>query len=1016
MFRMSDLPKAPNHALSVSANRLHATLGEMIHRLPVVIYEAVPSRVHTDLWALTYVNDALVTMIGYPAEDFVGDNPERHLFALIHPDDRVRVGVEYDRCRTTLSMVSLRYRLRHATDGYRTVEERSIFERDPDGRLHCFGCLIDSNAPERQEQYLADLDTRLARLNADVAIATGQEFLEHLCRRLSHLTGSRQVGIFRVERERYLECLAVVRDGLLLPPYGIPVSQSIFKPLCEQASLELRLGSQDQTWSMLEQIHHVTAIRLNNRQHEWLGVLALGHDHPIERDKTLDRVLELYSDRAVTEIERLGLEERLQESESRYRAFFETAVQASVVVNVQGRILNLNRAAQRLFGLGADAGDSCIQLQDIFPRQQPDGRSSLYHFLRYIRDSIQGPVPPEQWHIHTLDGEARIVTVHAVSTVLNLSERVLLTFEDITDQVRAEQELRTQHALQDERQRRLRDLVTLATELERQPSLGDFLEEVCRQLFRQSGIHEAAFFELERDRWHWMSEPESISPASDRHREAVAQALRSGQSEWRQDPGYWLYFPLLGQKAALAVLVLECSPRVYDDQEFVSLLMQTISLSFDNLLQRHTLRRQAMRDSLTDLGNRAQLHEWIQDSLDREPRQTASLLLFDLNRFKEINDSLGHHFGDRLLCEIGPRVRQALGRDDNWGICRLGGDEFSVFLPRIRPGQACRLAEGIGEHLRQPYVINALQLQVEASIGIAHYPDQGIDGHELLRCADVAMYAAKHAGRSLVEFESALDANTPQRIAVLSELDQGLREGHLWVAYQPVISASDGSTKGFEALVRWQHPELGALSPTEFIPIAEMGQGIHRITDFVLRTGLDALAHWRQRVPDLYLAVNLSSRVLLDQNLPRNIGQLLREHNLPGTSLVLELTESTLLSDPLRAVDIINELAAIGILVEVDDFGTGYSSLAYLKSLPIQALKVDKSFVADLLLDPHDRIIVESTIKMAHNLDLATIAEGVEDEATLIELVKMGCDAIQGYYFSKPLPAADVDAWLQRYE
>ncbi|WP_189607333.1 EAL domain-containing protein [Saccharospirillum salsuginis] len=987
----------------------------MIHRLPVVIYEAMPSRVQTDLWVLSYANDALLTVTGYPTEDFVGEYPERHLFALIHPDDRVRVGVEYDRCRTTLSMVSLRYRLLHATDGYRLVEERSIFERDPDGRLHSYGCLIDSNAPERQQEYLADLDTRLARLNADVAIATGQEFLEHLCRRLSHLTGARQVGIFRVEHERYLECLAIVRDGLLLPRYGIPVAQSIFKPLGAQDSLELYLDSKDQTWTMLEHIHHVTAIRLNNRQHEWLGVLALGHDHPIERDRTLDRVLELYSDRAVTEIERLGLEDRLQESESRYRAFFETAVQASVVVNVQGRILDLNRAAQQLFGLISETYDARIELQDIFPRQQPDGRSSLYHFLHYIRHSIQGPVPPERWHIHRLDGEARIVTVYAVSTVLNLSERVLLTFEDITDQVRAEQELRTQHALQNERQGRLRNLVALATELERQPSLGDFLYEACRQLYRQSGIHEAAFFEREQDRWHSMANP-APTGAPQQHRGAVARALRSGQSDWRRDTGHWLYFPLLGRDAPLAVLVLGCSQPVYDDQEFVSLLMQTISLSFDNLLQRHTLRQQAMRDSLTDLGNRAQLHEWIRESLAQDPRQTASLLLFDLNRFKEINDSLGHHFGDRLLCEIGPRVRLALDRDNNWGICRLGGDEFAVFLPRIRSEKACRLAEDISEHLRRPYVIDALQLQVEASIGIAHYPDQGNDGHELLRCADVAMYAAKHAGRSLVEFESALDANTPQRIAVLSELDQGLREGHLWVAYQPVISASDGRTKGFEALVRWQHPELGALSPAEFIPIAEMGQGIHRITEFVLHTGLAALANWRRRVPDLYIAVNLSSRVLLDQNLPRNIERLLREHGLPGTALVLELTESTLLSDPLRAVDIINELAAIGIQVEVDDFGTGYSSLAYLKSLPIQALKVDKSFVADLLLDPHDRIIVESTIKMAHNLDLATIAEGVEDEATLIELVKMGCDAIQGYYFSKPLPPADVDVWLKRYE
>lgn len=1015
---MSDLPKANSHTVPERASRLLNTSHEMIARLPFVVFEAVPSQVHTDLWALVYANDALAKLTGFPADDFIGENPRHHLFELVHPEDRVHVGAEYDRCRTTLSMVSMRYRLRHATDGYRLVEERSTFDRDSLGRLHSYGCLIDSRAPERQAAQLADLDSRLARLNADVAIATGQEFLQHLCRRLAHLTGVRQVGIFRVEHERYLECLSVIRDGLLLPTYGIPLSHSIFKPLIDQTELELDLKPEERTWAMLKHIHHVTAIRLDNRQHEWLGVLALGHDEPIERDDTLDRVLELYSDRAVTEIERLGLENRLQDSEGRYRAFFDTAVQASVVVNIQGRILNLNQAARTLFGLSPHHADEPdIDLQAIFPRQQPDGRSSLYHFLRFIRESVQGTVAPMRWHIRTLDDEPRIVTVHAVSTVLNLSERVLLTFEDITDQVRAEQELETHQALQEERQRRLRDLVTLATDLEREPSVADFLNGVCHQLVNQNGFRQAAFYEVGEAQWCWLPDVGSrTDDVSGGHAQAVQQALNAKEAHWSVDDGYWLYCPLLGHDSAQAVLVLECSRRVYEDQEFVSLLMQTIGLSFDNLLQRHTLRQQAMRDSLTGLGNRAQLHEWVHDSLSRAPRQTASLLLFDLNRFKEINDSLGHHFGDRLLCEIGPRVRQALGRDNYWGICRLGGDEFAVFLPNITPERACRLADDIGEHLRRPYLIDAMQLQVEASIGIAHYPDQGHDGHELLRCADVAMYAAKNAGRTLVEFENALDANTPQRIAVLSELDQGLKDGQLWVAYQPVISATTGRTKGFEALVRWQHPELGPLSPAEFIPIAEMGQGIHRITEFVLDSGLQALSGWRKQVPHLYLAVNISSRVLLDQNLPQNIERMLQVHGLPGTALVLELTESTLLSDPLRAVDIINDLSAIGIQVEVDDFGTGYSSLAYLKSLPIQSLKVDKSFVADLLIDPHDRVIVESTIKMAHNLDLNTIAEGVEDEATLVELVKMGCDAIQGYYFAKPLPPGEVDVWLERYD
>lgn len=1010
---MSDFPKATETDEPLSSGRSHFPHGNLLHRLPMVVFEAVSSQGNADLWTLLYCNEAIGQLTGYPSSDFLGAKPKRYLFEMIHPEDRVRAGAEYDRCRTTQSMVSLRYRLLHASGKYRMVEERSVFERDSEGELHSFGCLLDSQAPERQARYLSDLDSRLARLNADVAIATGQEFLVHLCRRMALLTGVRQVGIFRVDREKYLECLAVVRDGMLLPRYGIRVEQSIFRPLVNHDSIEFELRPEEQTWSMLEQINHVLAIRLKNRQHDWLGVLALGHHDPLQRDETLERVLELYSDRAVTEIERLGLEDRLQDSESRYRAFFDTAVQATVVVNVQGRVLNLNQAARKLFGLKGEYPEEMLDLKDVFPRHQPDGRLSLYHFLRLIRRSISQRLPPEQWTINSLAGEARIVMVHAVTTVLNLSERVQLTFEDITDKTRAEQELQRQHQLLKERQGRLRELITLATELERQPSVTEFLRVASAQLKRQQDIEQVAFYQVDEAEWHLVSEID-LGGVKQHHGDSLAKAMTTNQSFWEQHEGHWLCCPLWGQEAPLAVLMLETGQSVYEDQEFISLLVQTIGLSFDNLLQRLNLRQQAMRDSLTDLGNRTQLHEWVKQSLSDNPDQTASLLLFDLNRFKEINDSLGHHFGDRLLCEIGPRVRLALGRTGNWGICRLGGDEFAVFLPSVPPRQACMLAEQIGEELRRPYVINTLKLQVEASIGIAHYPTQGGDGHELLRCADVAMYAAKGAGRYLVEYEPALDANTPQRIAVLSELEQGLEQGHLWVAYQPVVSASDGSTKGFEALVRWSHPELGPLSPSEFIPIAEMGQGIHRITDFVLRSGLTELATWRRDFPDLYLAVNLSSRVLLDQNLPLNVSRMLYEHGLPGTALVLELTESTLLSDPLRAVDIINELASLGIQVEVDDFGTGYSSLAYLKSLPIQALKVDKSFVADLLVDPHDRIIVESTIKMAHNLGLATIAEGVEDEATLIELVKMGCDAIQGYYFSRPVSAQEIPVWLQR--
>lgn len=471
-----------------------------------------------------------------------------------------------------------------------------------------------------------------------------------------------------------------------------------------------------------------------------------------------------------------------------------------------------------------------------------------------------------------------------------------------------------------------------------------------------------------------------------------------------------IYWPVGQSQAGYLVMTLTMQSNM-PDLELLHFSRNALSLALQGLLQRENLRYQAMRDSLTGLGNRMQLHAWIKVALPTQSQ--ASLLLFDLNRFKEINDSFGHQFGDKLLCEIGPRISSRLQHKRHY-TARLGGDEFAMFFPDTSPEEARDLAAFISSVLSEGYVIDRLRFQVEASIGLAHYPQHGGDGHELLRCADVAMYEAKTTAKQVVEYQSDLDNTTPLRIAVLSELDTALSEGQLKVVYQPLMSTQTGQTGGFEALVRWTHPEFGPLSPAEFIAIAEMGEGIRKITDFVLRRTMESLQIWRKVMPDLHVAVNISPRVLLDHQFPKIISSMLEEYNLPGESIVMELTESTLLVDPIRAVEIINTLGDIGVKVEIDDYGTGYSSLAYIKSLPISALKIDRSFVCDILQDPTNQVIVSSTIKMAHTLGLQTVAEGVEDEATLLMLLKFGCDMIQGYYYSKPIAEKDVVQWLRR--
>ncbi len=471
-----------------------------------------------------------------------------------------------------------------------------------------------------------------------------------------------------------------------------------------------------------------------------------------------------------------------------------------------------------------------------------------------------------------------------------------------------------------------------------------------------------------------------------------------------------IYWPIGSSEAGYLVMIIRIKKEL-PDLDLLSFCHNALALALSGLQQRENLRHQAMRDSLTGLGNRVQLHAWMRTALPVQTR--ASLLLFDLNRFKEINDSFGHQFGDKLLQQIGPRISESLVNREHY-LARLGGDEFALFFPNISSFMAMDIAEKVHQKLADAYLIDGLRFQVEASVGVAHFPEHGSDGHELLRCADVAMYEAKSSNRRVVEFHAELDNNTPLRIAVLSELDRALEEQQLWVAYQPLMQTKTGQVAGVEALIRWQHPNFGALSPGEFIPIAEMGEGIRKITEFVLRHTCENLTRWRKIVPKLHAAVNISPQVLLNHQFPLLMDDYLSEYNLPGEAIVLELTESTLLVDPVRGVEIIQSLGELGVQVEIDDFGTGYSSLSYLKSLPISALKIDRSFVSDILKEPQNEVIVSSTVQMAHSLGLKIVAEGVEDEATLMKMMRLDCDMIQGYYYAKPIPSDEVSDWLER--
>jgi len=426
------------------------------------------------------------------------------------------------------------------------------------------------------------------------------------------------------------------------------------------------------------------------------------------------------------------------------------------------------------------------------------------------------------------------------------------------------------------------------------------------------------------------------------------------------------------------------------------------------------LHRMATTDDLTGLANRESFRTRLAREIETgtsEDRPFA-VMMMDLDRFKEINDTLGHHYGDMLLRELGPRLAASVGPAGL--VARFGGDEFAILLGRWTddPDELEDLALPLLKSVQQPFVVDELSLEVGASVGIARFPHDGSDSNTLLRRADVAMYAAKESDSGCQIYSAEHDHHSVQRLGALSDFRRGLATEEIVVHYQPIVDLDDLRVRGAEGLVRWQHPEFGLLPPGAFIHAVEQTGLIGPLTRYVLERSIAQCAEWRRQGRELDVAVNLSVRNLLDRNLPREIEQLLDAYSLPPDALQLEITERMIMSDPDRALTIVSRLSDLGVRLSVDDYGTGYSSLANLRRLPIDELKIDRSFVTPMLKDESDLIIVRSTINLAHDLGLKIIAEGVEDEPTLEHLSLLGCGLAQGFHLSRPMAADAFSSWV----
>lgn len=474
---------------------------------------------------------------------------------------------------------------------------------------------------------------------------------------------------------------------------------------------------------------------------------------------------------------------------------------------------------------------------------------------------------------------------------------------------------------------------------------------------------------------------------------------------------------------AFAILLLDTEPSrlslivsliLFGGSVFVILVVRNAKISIGHIMAMVEAERyRALHDDLTELPNRTYLQDRLDNLISRTENNQASFAVFllDLNRFKEVNDALGHFYGDYLLQKVALRLREVIQSGQT--LARWGGDKFAFLFPDLDRDHAIRISYKINDIMARPFKIEGKSLSVGISIGIAVFPDHGQDTESILQHADIAMYEAKRNHVDYAVFDPMADRATWNRLTMLGDLRSAIAKGQLLLHYQPQVSVLNGSLSGVEALIRWQHDERGLVYPSYFIELAEQAGLSKALTSWVLDNALKQMAQWKKAGVSVPMSVNLSIKNLHDYDFSAEVAGLLKKWEIRPEELTLEITESSIMVDPGRVTTVVGELKEIGVKLSIDDFGTGYSSLSYLRKFPAGEIKIDKSFVMDMLKSEDSAVIVKSTIDMAHNIGRWVVAEGVENNDTQILLKRLGCDFIQGFHVSHPLPPDQFLDWYR---
>jgi diguanylate cyclase (GGDEF)-like protein/PAS domain S-box-containing protein len=687
--------------------------------------------------------------------------------------------------------------------------------------------------------------------------------------------------------------------------------------------------------------------------------------------------------------EALAFKRHLAESEGRFRNLFKLSPDPTWIIQ-DNKFIECNQAAVSILGYPDEDSLKNVHPSELSPEFQPDGESSFTKAERMMSIAMANGLHRFEWMHRRRDGSIFPAEVTLSATLLQGWPSIYCTWRDISERHQAEAQMRLAASVFDAIQEGIAVTDAEGAILSVNPAFTEITGyAACEVIGKSPSILKSNHQDPSFYRAMW------------------GELLSKG--EWRGE----LWNRRKNGEAYLEWLTLS---SVAGPDGRPSRYVAVFSDVTEMRRKDEQIRHQAYHDALTGLPNRFLLSDRLDHALEvaRRAQTQVAVLFLDLDRFKVINDSLGHHEGDKLLVEVSRRLCQTVRKSDT--VARLGGDEFVLLLNAFDDtSELVLVAEKILAALARPVLLAGKEVHTGTSIGIAVFPQDGVDAAGLLRNADTAMYQAKGAGRSCFRFfDRSMNEQAVHRLEMEAQLRQAVETNQLELYFQPKILLESGELSGLEALLRWNHPERGLIPPLEFIPLAEETGLIIPMSYWVIEEACRQLAKWRRNGWDVKVAINLSPRQFHDETLAQRVEAILRRTKVPGHALEVELTESAVMDDPERAIIILQRLRSLGLRISVDDFGTGYSSLAYLKRFPINAVKIDRSFVKDLPEDSEDGAIVRAILELARALGLEVIAEGVETSEQLDFLRCSGCAQVQGFYFSRPLPASGIADWLKR--